>query len=126
MTTPSSILAWRIPWKEARWATVRGSRGVGHDRINLPLTYEEAQTDSLSPYFPNSRCDLNPLFSSSALQESLITMPHSPHTLSPQGQSRQSLTVSRLLFCTLFIGAFIICVSVRLNDILVEISTKEI
>ena len=32
MAIPSSILAWKIPWTEARLAAVHGSQRAGHNR----------------------------------------------------------------------------------------------
>ena len=39
MATHSSILAWRIQWREAWWATVHGSQRTGHDYSDLALMH---------------------------------------------------------------------------------------
>ena len=45
MATPSSILAWRIPWTEERGRLQSiGSQRVGHDRRDLAHMHQRKQT----------------------------------------------------------------------------------
>ena len=50
MATPSSILAWRIPWtEEPGRLQSRGSHRVGHDLVYMQFGREDEDTSGAGP-----------------------------------------------------------------------------